>query len=198
VSGELVAAGMEVGRHRHRPERRNAADHLEDAAEEGIAEREQRYGIERSRHVVVDPEHRARTVRRSGRLRRHLRSALGEAKAVLPDPRQRSLVVDRGHRLERRQRRRVRRCWLQLSHRTTVTMLAVSTTSSLSTCLNSTSQCWLERLARAWRVCTWSSPRAIGAQKLKVIGSPSRSGRSSAARNAVAADTPPNGPMKVQ
>ena len=46
MSGELVAAGMEAGRHRHRPERRNAADHLEDAAEEGIAEREQRHGID--------------------------------------------------------------------------------------------------------------------------------------------------------
>lgn len=90
--------------------------------------------------------------------------------------------------------------WLQLSPRTAVTMLAVSTASSPSPCLNSTSQCWLDRLARARRVRTAYSPRAIGAQKLTVmaIGSPARSGRSSTTRKAVAAEAPPNGPMNVQ
>jgi len=55
-------------------------------------------------------------------------------------------------------------------------------------------------LARAQRVCTAYSPRAIGAQKLTVIaiGSPAQRGCSSTARKAVAAETPPNGPMKVQ
>ncbi len=78
--------------------------------------------------------------------------------------------------------------------------LAVSTASALSPCVNSTDQCWLERLARVRRSRTANSPRAIGAQKLTVSasGSPSRSGCSSTARSAVAAEMPPNGPMKVQ
>jgi hypothetical protein len=78
--------------------------------------------------------------------------------------------------------------------------VAVSTASALSPCVNSTDQCWLERLARVRRSPTANSPRAIGAQKLTVSasGSPSRSGCSSTARSAVAAEMPPNGPMKVQ
>ncbi|HEY3635652.1 MAG TPA: hypothetical protein VGK95_11415 [Caldimonas sp.] len=90
--------------------------------------------------------------------------------------------------------------WLQLARRAAVTMLAVSTASGLSPWRNSTSQCWLERLARVRRTWTANSPRSIGAQKLTVTpsGSPSRAGCSSTARSAVAAEVPPNGPMKVQ
>ena len=79
-------------------------------------------------------------------------------------------------------------------------MLAVSTTASLPACVSSTDQCWLDRLVWATFVATVNSPRAIGAQKFTVsaIGSPMRSGRSSTARIAVAAEAPPNGPMKVQ
>jgi hypothetical protein len=79
-------------------------------------------------------------------------------------------------------------------------MLAVSTTASPSPWRNSTCQCWLERFARASLTWTANSPRSIGAQKLTVAasGSPSRSGCSSTARSAVAADAPPNGPMNVQ